>query len=77
MNGMSKKIGTEMFGRVNIDFRHLQCLFILESDFKKTVLKINGTNFDSLYWQNNVKPMARFSQNIQPTFRKRDLFISS
>ena len=69
INGMSKKIGTEMFGRVNIDFTHLQCLFIIESDFKKTNLKINGTNFDSLYWQNNALPRKRFSQNVQPYLR--------
>jgi hypothetical protein len=70
INGMSKKIGTEMFGRVNIDFRHLQCLFIIESDFKKTILKINGTNFESLYWKNNASHQKRFSENITPTFRK-------
>lgn len=65
VNGMSKKIGTEMFGSINIDFRHLQCLFIIESDFKKTTLKINGTNFESLYWQNSANhlPSRTISNN--------------
>ena len=80
VNGLSKKIGTEVFGSINIDFKHLNCLFILESDFKTSKLKINGTNFDNLYWRNDSKKHLspnRPAPKIFRTFHFYLFFISN
>ena len=70
VNGLSKKVGTEVFGSINIDFKHLNCLFMLVSDFKQTSLKINGTNFENLYWRNNGNNTLNVNKPAKKVFRK-------
>ena len=74
VNGISKKIGTEVFGSINYEFKHMLCLFIIESDFKKTTLKINGTLFKNLYYKNDAN-FYRPSQNQRPSFQMRKSYI--
>lgn len=74
INGISKKIGTEVFGSISYEFKHMLCLFIIESDFKKTTLKINGTLFKNLYYQNDVN-YHRNPQNQTSSFQMRMTYI--
>ena len=48
VNGISHKAGKEIFKRVSYDFKLMNCLFIIESNFSTTVFKVNGTLFEKL-----------------------------
>ena len=73
LNGVSKKVGTEVFGKVCFEVTHLNCLINLTSDFKRSYLKINGTSFENLYWKNGINPNSITQRTQFISFKYKQL----